>query len=278
MSSANGWSNAGALDAAEVAEMAAHLEDRASRADQQQVNLALCQALAPQPGERLLEVGCGSAALCRLLAPRLLPGGSITGLDSALSFLRLARQYSVQAGQASGVNWLTGLAETLPCQSASFDAAFAARLLLHVADPIAVVCEMARVVRPGGRVTLMDWDVGTLIVDHPDRALTRRILEWRCDHYGGDNWSGRQLWGWARQAGLKGVAVQTVTSLACSAAPGYSAALALTLTLRRAAQAACQAGVIRAAEHDAWASALEQRLAKGYFFASITYFIVTGWR
>ncbi len=69
---------------------------------------------------------------------------------------------------------------------------------------------MARVVKPGGRVVLMDWDWETLTVTHPDRELTRRLLHWRCDHHGGDNWSGRKLLGYLLDAGLHNPTVTPV--------------------------------------------------------------------
>ena len=73
---------------------------------------------------------------------------------------------------------------------------------------------MARVVKPGGRVVLMDWDFETVAVTHPDRELTRRLLHWRCDHHSGDNWSGRHLLGYALAAGLRDVTVIPVITVA----------------------------------------------------------------
>jgi ubiquinone/menaquinone biosynthesis C-methylase UbiE len=272
MHSNSGWSNASALSTDEVAGMAAHLEDRARRADQLQANLALCDTLDLQPGERLLEVGCGSGVLCRLVAGRAIPGSRITGLDGAVEFLRAAQQQAGETRPAQSISLLAGRAEALPCRSASFDAGLAARLLLHVADPVAVLREMRRVVRPGGRLVLMDWDFGTTAVDHPNRALTRRIIGWRCDHHGGDGWSGRQLWKWSQAAGLRNVEIFPVTCIATDEEQ------ALTLSLWRAAQAARDAGEISAGEHDAWVNTLKEKLAGGSFFASIVYFIARGWR
>ena len=110
----------------------------------------------------------------------------------------------VLAGQQTHVRFEVGAGAALPAEDATYDAAFGARLLLHVADPVPVVAEMARVVKPGGRVVLMDWDFETVTVSHPDRELTRRLLHWRCDHHSGDNWSGRRLLGYASAAGLRG--------------------------------------------------------------------------
>ena len=69
------WSNPSVVGADDATRMAAFLEDRAVCPDQVLVNTALRDGLSPQPGERMLEVGCGSGALCRLVARDLLPGG-----------------------------------------------------------------------------------------------------------------------------------------------------------------------------------------------------------
>ena len=272
MSHSNAWSNPSAVSADghnRAARMAAFLEDRARCPDQAQVNAALRDVVAGQPGELVLEVGCGSGALCRLVAPGLWPGGEIVGVDLASDMVAAARQYSESEPHprfdvASG--------EQLPYDDATFDAAFAARLLLHVADPLAVAREMARVVRPGGRVVLMDWDFETLAVDHPDRALTRRLLHWRCDNHGGDNWSGRKLLGYAVAAGLGNLSVFPVVTIA------RDETAALTGTLWRAAEVARDRGGITPEEHDAWVSELKHRIAAGRFLASMVYFIVRGER
>ena len=175
-------------------------------------------------------------------------------------------------GQQAHLRFEVGAGVALPAEDAAYDAAFGARLLLHVADPAPVVAEMARVVKPGGRVVLMDWDFETVTVSHPDRELTRRLLHWRCDHHSGDNWSGRRLLGYALAAGLRDVIVIPVTTVA------RDEAAALTGSVFRAAEVARDGGAITLAEHDAWTGELRRQLAEGRFLASITYFVVRGRR
>jgi ubiquinone/menaquinone biosynthesis C-methylase UbiE len=328
LSHSNAWSNPSAISAEDAARMAAFLEDRARCPDQVQVNTAVRDVLALRPGERLLEVGCGSGALCRLMVPALHPSGEIIGLDVAPDMIAAARHYAAEAavpnvaehperssgfllrsrrmrlaptrsgllrlrpgpktagtpltrsvptlpaneelGERAALRFEVGPAEALPYADGAFDAAFAARLLLHVADPLAVVREMARVVRPGGRVVLMDWDWGTLAVAHTDRALTRRLMDWRCDNHGGDNWSGRKLLDVALAAGLTNVAVTPVATLA------RDETAALTGSIFRAAEVARNGGAITPAEHDAWVGELRQRLVEGRFVASLVYFVARG--
>jgi ubiquinone/menaquinone biosynthesis C-methylase UbiE len=273
VSDRDAWSNPSAVSPDDAAQMAAHLEDSARFPDQSEVNERLLAAVALRPGERVLEAGSGSGVLCRMAAQAVAPAGLVVGVDIAPDMAL----YSSSRGGLSGVPgawpvFLVGRAERLPCAAGSFDAAFAARLLLHVADRAAAVAELARVVRPGGRVVLMDWDFGTVAVDHPDRPLTRRILEWRTDHRGGDNWSGRQLVGDLTAAGLHAVHVYPVAQAV------RDEDSALTQSLWRAADFCCDAGAITPAERDGWVAELKARIAAGRFCASIVYFVVRGER
>ena len=272
MSRVNNWANPSKASMQDVRDMAAALEERAQALDQVQVNAALVNALAPVAGEQVLEVGCGSGVLCRQIAPKVIPGGKITGVDISPEFLRIAQGYAVSAGLSATIQWDAGQADVLPFRDASFDEVFAARLLLHVSDPQAVLNELARVVRPGGRVVVMDWDFGTVALDHSDRELTRRLLHWRCDHHGGNNWSGRQLW--RRMAATKLVSVKAVPMVSVARRENDS----LTLSLFKAAQVARDGGAISPNEYDTWVGELKSSLATGSFFASIVYFIVIGER
>ena len=267
MSAGNVWSNPSKTSPSNAAQMAAFLEERSNTPDSQAVNHKLCEVTAARPGERLLEVGSGSGVLCRMLAPDLRPAGCMLGLDiSALMAVR-AREYARSVG---GVFFTAGRAENLPFPQASFDGVIAARLFLHAADPDVILGEMKRVVKPGGRLILMDWDFGTTAVDHPNRDLTRRLLQWRNDHKGGNNWSGRQLWRMMQTAGLENLDVQTFVSIA------HTEVDSLTQSLWRAAQAACEGGAITSAEQESWVKELKSRIRDGTFFASIVYFIVSG--
>jgi len=270
MSHVNNWANPSNASMQDVREMAAALEVRAQAPDQAQVNEALVDALAPLPGEHILEVGCGSGVLCRQIAPALVLGGNITGVDISPKFLKIARGHAASADLSALIQWGAGRAEFLPFRDASFDKVFAARLLLHVSDPQAVLKEMARVVRPGGHVMVMDWDFDTVAVDHSDRELTRRLLHWRCDHHGGNNWSGRQLWGLMAATGLINVKVIPIVSVARRENDS------LILSLFKAAEVARDGDAIAPDEYDAWVGELKSSLATGGFFASIVYFIVTG--
>ena len=112
--------------------------------------------LGLRAGSRALEVGCGLGDDARRLAEFVMPGGEVVGLDVSEALLDRARR------AAPGVTWVAGDAHELPFATASFDAARVERALQHVADPVQVLAEMARVVRIGGVVMACEPDWATL--------------------------------------------------------------------------------------------------------------------
>ena len=147
MGGSNEWSNPAAAGSEQQAVMLARLEERARCPDQQSVNAAFIDILNPRSGERLLEVGCGSGVICRLTAKQLEPTGKMTGVDISYAFVQAAREMVKDTMLAPLVDYSSGQAGDLPFADQVFDKVFAARLLLHVADPEKVVKEMARVVK-----------------------------------------------------------------------------------------------------------------------------------
>jgi ubiquinone/menaquinone biosynthesis C-methylase UbiE len=270
MDHTNAWSNPSKAGAAEAAQMAAFLEERSRTQDVLEVNTQFCNILDPQPGEHILEVGSGSGVICRLVAARLQATGSVVGVDISPDIVAEAQKYVLREGLAAQIVFECGPGESLQYPDASFDCACAARLLLHAHAPEAILREMRRVVRPGGRVVVMDWDFETVAVDHPDRELTRRVLHWRTDNYGGDNWSGRQLWRQMQAAGLQQLSLHPLVSVVHAESDG------LTQSLWRAAQVAMDSGAVSAEEQAGWVGDLKARIKAGTFFASIVYFIVRG--
>lgn len=97
------------------------------------------------PGQLLLDVGCGPGAYHAALA---IAGARVVGVDASRGMLRevLAQRPSAAAAQAD--------AERLPIRDATFDRVMANHMLYHVADQVAALREMRRVVKPSGRVVL----------------------------------------------------------------------------------------------------------------------------
>jgi ubiquinone/menaquinone biosynthesis C-methylase UbiE len=110
--------------------------------------------LAPRPGLRWLDVGCGNGAFTQLLVDRGAPA-SVQGIDPSEGQLAFARTRPA----ASLAEFRQGDAMALPYPDGSFDVAVMALVIFFVPDPPKGVAEMARVVRPGGMVASYAWDI-----------------------------------------------------------------------------------------------------------------------
>jgi SAM-dependent methyltransferase len=111
-----------------------------------------------RPGLRLLDAGCGPGTTTVDLAAAVAPG-EVVGIDIEPAILERARVLAAERG-VPNVRFEVASAYALPFPDASFDAAFARSLLEHLADPLAAVRELRRVLRPGGVVGLRDGDWG----------------------------------------------------------------------------------------------------------------------
>ena len=120
------------------------------------------QALWPRSGERILDIGTGTGWAARLAAWR---GARVTGVDIAPGMLKAAEALS--AGLDPRPEFQQAAAEALPFQDASFDGVMSTYGVIFSSAPQAAIAEMARVLRPGGRLALATW------ADDPDGYIAQ---------------------------------------------------------------------------------------------------------
>lgn len=104
------------------------------------------------PGQRVLDVACGTGVLAREAKKRIQPDGSVTGVDSNPGMLAVARRIE------PAIDWRGGRAEALPFESGSFDRVVCQFGLMFFSNRAAAIAEMMRVLRPGGQLALAVWD------------------------------------------------------------------------------------------------------------------------
>jgi demethylmenaquinone methyltransferase / 2-methoxy-6-polyprenyl-1,4-benzoquinol methylase len=110
----------------------------------------------PENALRVLDVACGTAAVSIELA-RQVSTRSVIGLDQSTDMLAAGHQRVASAGLADRVELQEGRAESLPFGDAEFDALTFTYLLRYVDDPRATMAELARVVRPGGVIAMLEF-------------------------------------------------------------------------------------------------------------------------
>jgi len=117
----------------------------------------LVRCLQPQPGEIWLDLCCGTGDLALELARSVRPGGRVVGLDAAAAPLELARQRQSRQPWLS-VDWLQGDALQTGLAEASADGVVMAYGLRNLADPAAGLTEIHRLLKPGGRAGVLDFN------------------------------------------------------------------------------------------------------------------------
>jgi len=114
------------------------------------------RVLAPAPGERVLDVGCGCGETSLALAARLAPGGSVVAADISQPMLAVARERARQAGFAN-VTFVEADAQIAEFDAEPFDAVFSRFGVMFFADPVAAFANIGRALRPGGRLAFVCW-------------------------------------------------------------------------------------------------------------------------
>ena len=173
-------------------------------------------------GHAVLEAGCGTGAQTVSLA-RNNPGSWITSVDRAADSLALAQARVEQAGFAN-VTFRQADLDALPFPPASFDHVFVCFVLEHLPDPAATLAALARVLRPGGSLTVVEGDHGTVCL-HPHSDAAHRAVGCLVElqrRAGGDALIGRRLHPLLTAAGFADVDVSARTVHAVGGRPGLA--------------------------------------------------------
>ena len=130
---------------------------------------AMVAAVHAEPGDRVLDVATGTGLVARLLVERY--GCTVVGVDQSTDMLSGARRaLGRRPDLAARIELRQGEAESLPFQDAEFDHLTFTYLLRYVDDPAATLRELARIVKPGGRIAALEFGL-------PDPPLWRPL--WR---------------------------------------------------------------------------------------------------
>ncbi|MGI5467606.1 methyltransferase domain-containing protein [Streptomyces sp. CA-132043] len=221
-------------------------------------------------GKKVLEIGSGTGDDARELARLVGPEGRVVGTDVSAAMVDEARRRSAQ-GPDLPVGFSIEDMRKMTFADASFDATTAKLVRQHCDDLDAADDELMRVTRPGGRIAVFDYDFDTLTVDHPDRTRTREAVHCFCDGHR-NGWNGRALGRRFLERGLREVSLTP-----------YTVRMPFPFFRRsmegRLGQAQASGALSWSIEEIAdWWAPLTEAEQRGWFFASITGFVLAGTR
>lgn len=164
-----------------------------------------------QDGMRILEIGCGPGFVTEQLAKRL-PNSQITGLDMDEILLKLAAERLDEKTQEN-VNFVQASVFETGLPESSYDFVVARMLFLHLHKPEEAALELQRVLKPGGKLVIIDIDDDIFGVVHPDiegfQSITKKFTEMQ-GKAGGNRLIGRSLPRLLQKTGFKNVELETV--------------------------------------------------------------------
>lgn len=224
-------------------------------------------ALHLQAGEQVLDVGCGMGLLTRDIALAVGQTGGVVGIDNSAAMLALAQQRCATFPQVCFKEQsVTHLQEP----SNHYDALTCTQLLLYLPDVVAAIKEMWRVLRPGGRIAIVETDWHGTLFNSDDQAFMRQLFA---------NWEASipspylpgRLRGLLLGQGFTAVSVTAIPLINTSFLPdNYSASMAHFMTRTQVA-----AGQITQAQADSWLAELQKRSDNGRYFFCVNRFLFT---
>jgi ubiquinone/menaquinone biosynthesis C-methylase UbiE len=229
--------------------------------------------LDPQPGGRIVDLGCGTGDALAMVAGLL--EADLVGVDASAAALGTAARALRELPCGSRLLLQADLSDPVPLADASVDRALCHNVLEVLPDPDAFVEEVRRVLKPGGRFVLSHSDFDSLVFASENLELTRRLVHAYCDtqqHWMDtvDGTIARRLAQIVRRSRLDLEDVQARVNLSLRFQPGelaYGYAHNLTGALRAAGQT-------DPADLDAWLAGLRRLDAEGGFLFSINDYAV----
>jgi ubiquinone/menaquinone biosynthesis C-methylase UbiE len=163
---------------------------------------AQLDAMRIQPGQHILDIGCGIGDHAMDIAKLVGPTGRVVGTDISQAMV----EASVSRHSDSGLplEFYVAPADEQPFPDHSFDCIHLERVLIYVNDLDAAFREFRRLLKPRGRLLIYDmlWDA--LTFSHPDKELTRRIVHFIADSFPSGR-AGTELWQYFRDHGFRGL-------------------------------------------------------------------------
>jgi len=132
------------------------------------------EAMALRAGERVLDAGCGTGLLIQGMVSAVGDKGQIVGIDFSNDMLDVARN---RFESIDRVNLQQASVTDLPLEAESFDATSCTQTLLYVDDVEKAISELYRVLKPGGRIAVLETDWRGLVLNSEDDSISNRVID-----------------------------------------------------------------------------------------------------
>ncbi|MFP5488228.1 MAG: methyltransferase domain-containing protein [Acidimicrobiia bacterium] len=234
------------------------------------------EQLGLTPGQRLLDLGCGLGDAALALGTDLGASGEIVGIDASAAMVAAARARARDA--VCRTRFEVGDAAALDEPADSCDVVRCERTLQWLADPVAAVTGMAKIVRPGGLISLLDSDWSTFELDVGDADVTTMVHAALQTERGRPSNVGRRLTDLAIAAGLEVVGHTQATHRSTGWDPDSAQAPAGCFSMASLAANLVETGHLAAARQGWFVETVHAAARAGRFAMALTMFAVVARR
>ena len=229
--------------------------------------LKTIEAMALRAGERVLDAGCGTGLLTELIASQVGDSGHVSGLDYSQDMLDFAAPRCEPLGN---VDLHQGSVTQLDFADDTFDVASCVQTLLYVDDVEVAISELHRVLKPRGRVAILETDWRGVVMNSPDHKLTRQILDAWDDTVSSPNLPTRLI-PMLHKAGFSGIRAQAIPVLNAS----YNENSFGGSMLKYMAKNAVKHEILDRDEADEWLQGIVDLADQHAFFFCVNRFLFT---